>query len=114
MSNDHIDDHQVSLEVRRLFTELEHNIKAINREKISDKTGGVSKDSFMNVAITVANLRANYLAKVISMQNKESLSDDDISSLRSTRTAFEEALEGYSALQHALKRQYLQLPDETA
>ena len=112
MSNDSIDDHQVSVEVRRLFTELEHNIKAINREKISAKTGGVSKEAFMNVAVTVASLRASYLTKVISMQDRESLSADDISSLRGMRIAFEEALEGYNALQHALKRQYLQLSDE--
>lgn len=113
MPSDDIDDHQVSAEVRRLFTELEHNIKAINRQKISDKTGDISKDSFINVAKTVASLRASYLAKVVSIQDRESLSDDEISSLHNMRIAFEEALGGYNALQHALKRQYLQLSDET-
>ena len=53
------------LNIRRMFQEIEHSIKDINREKISEITGEVSKQAFINVANTTARLRARYLAKVI-------------------------------------------------
>ncbi len=95
--------------VRRLFQELEHNIKQINSEKISEITGDVSKESFVAVAKTVARLRAKYLAKVIELQTTDDISGNDISTLRGLRTMYEEAVEGFAALQHALNRGYFSL-----
>jgi len=112
MANDHIDITSDDIEIRRLFQELEHNIKAINREKISEIAGDVSKESFVNVAKTVARLRAKYLAKVIELQSTDDISGKDISTLRGLRTMYEEATEGFSAMQHALNRGYFTLSDK--
>ena len=100
------------LDVRRMFQELEHSIKVLNHEKISEITGGISKQAFINVADTTARLRARYLAKVIELESTGDIKPADISTLRGSRLMYEEALEGFSALQHALGRGYFNLDDE--
>ena len=100
------------LNIRRLFQEIEHTIKDINREKITEITGDVSKQAFINVANTTARLRAHYLAKVIELESTDDIKPADISTLRGTRLMYEEALEGFSALQHALGRGYFSLTDD--
>ncbi len=112
VANDHIDSTSDDADIRRLFQELEHEIKGINREKISEIAGSVSKESFVNVATTVARLRAKYLAKVIELQSTDDISGNDISALRGLRTMYEEATEGFAAMEHALDRGYLTLLDE--
>lgn len=97
------------LDVRRMFQEIEHSIKSLNHEKISEITGGISKQAFIDVADTTARLRARYLAKVIELQSSDDIKPADISTLRGSRMMYEEALEGFSALQHALGRGYFKL-----
>lgn len=97
--------------IRRMFQEIEHSIKAINREKISEITGDVSKQAFINVASTTARLRAHYLAKVIELESTDNIKPADISTLRGSRLMYEEALKGFNALQHALVRGYFNLMD---
>jgi len=98
--------------IRRLFQEIEHNIKMINREKISAITGEVSKKAFNDVAGTTARLRARYLAKVIELEASDDIKPSEISTLRGSRLMYEEALEGFSALQHALSKGYFDLSDK--
>jgi len=97
--------------IRRLFQEIEHNIKMTNREKISAITGEVSKKAFNDVASTTARLRARYLAKVIELEASDDIKPSEISTLRGSRLMYEEALEGFSALQHALSRGYFDLSE---
>ena len=104
MVDEVLDKQHDDLNIRRMFKEIEHSIKIINREKISEITGEISKQAFINVANTTARLRARYLAKVIELEPTDDLKPADISALRGTRLMYEEALEGFSALQHALKR----------
>ncbi len=99
------------LDVRRMFQEIEHSIKALNHEKISEITGSISKQAFINVASTTARLRAHYLAKVVALESTDDIKPSDISTLRGSRLMYEEALEGFSALQHALGRGYFNLED---
>lgn len=105
LSNNHIED----MNIRRLFQELDHEIRRLNTDKISEITGNVSRDAFINVAKTTARLRARYLAKVIELQTSDDIKPDEISALRGSRIMYEEALEGFSALQHALGRGYFSL-----
>lgn len=111
MANDHFEITSDDVEIRRLFQELEHRIKVINSEKISEIAGNVSKESFVNVARTVARLRAKYLARVIELQSSDDISGKEISTLRGLRTMYEEAAEGFSAMQHALNRGYFTLSE---
>ncbi len=108
----HADNNVDDLSVRRMFQEIEHNIKTINREKISEITGEVSKQAFNDVVTTTARLRAHYLAKVIELETTDDISQQDIEALRTSRLMYEEALEGFSALQHALTRGYFSLSED--
>ncbi len=99
------------MDIRRLFQEIEHNIKVVNREEISEITGEVSKEAFNNVARTTARLRARYLEKVIKLESTEDFTPGDISALRGTRLMYEEAQKGFAALQHALHRGYFTLAE---
>ena len=96
-------------EVRRLFQELEHTVKVVNHDKISEITGDVSKEAFVNVAETVARLRARYLAKVLKFQTTSDITKEEVVLLKQARLMYEEAMEGFNALQHALGRGYFDL-----
>jgi len=98
--------------IRRLFQEIEHNIKTTNRENISAITGEVSRKAFNDVASTTARLRARYLAKVIELEANDDIKPSEISILRGSRLMYEEALEGFSALQHALNKGYFDLSED--
>ena len=106
-----VDKPHEDLDVRRMFQEIEHSIKSLNHEKISEITGDISKQAFIDVAST-ARLRAHYLAKVVELQSSDDIKPADISALRGSRLMYEEALEGFSALQHALGRGYFSLADD--
>ncbi len=112
MADDAVDTPKDEAKIRRLLQEVEHNIKSINREEISAITGVVSKKAFVDVASTTAKLRAHYLAKVIELESSDAIQPSDISTLRGTRLMYEEALEGFNALQHALHRGYFDLSDD--
>lgn len=111
MANHAINTSEDDAQIRRLFQEIEHKIKTINRDTISEITGTVSRKAFNDVASTTAKLRAQYLTKVIELESTDDIKPSDISTLRGSRLMYEEALCGFSALQHALKRGYFDLTD---
>ncbi len=112
MVNKVVENPHEDLNVRRMLQEIEHSIKTINHENISEITGDITKQAFVNVASTTARLRARYLAKVIELESTDDIKPSDISTLRGSRLMYEEALEGFSALQHALGRGYFSLTED--
>ncbi len=102
------------VENRRLHHALEHAVKAINRDAISAATGAVTPDHFTRVAEMVACLRARYLHAVLKLGEAaggQCIDTDVALELKRLREAYGEALEGFSALEHALERGYMQLVD---
>ena len=99
---------------RRLHYELEHAIKTINTSAIGALTGPITKEAFTNVAQTVAGLRARYLQSVVALGTRAGevvLDDAGAFELKRLREAYTEAMDGFSALQHALERGYVVLAD---
>ena len=99
-------------EHRRLHLELEQEITVINRERISAVTGVIGRDHFTNVAKMVACLRARYLDTVLQLGHKchsECIPTESALELKRLRQAYSEAIEGFSALEHALQRGYVTL-----
>jgi hypothetical protein len=97
---------------RRLHHELEMTIRDVNQELISASTGAITRGAFTNVASMVADLRGRYLQCVLRL-GEESLSGhittDAVLELKSLREAYDEAAEGFAALEHALQRGYVTL-----
>lgn len=97
---------------RRLHNELEPKINSINQALISEATGTVSREDFVDVAKMVACLRARYLHRVLTEGKRcraECIGTDVALELKQLREAYNEALNGFAALEHALKRGYLEL-----
>jgi len=99
---------------RRLRHELEHSITAINRSQIGAVTGDISKTAFINVVKMVACLRARYLHTVLDLGkdcHSECITTEAALELARLRQAYTEALEGFAALEHAVKRGYVHIAD---
>jgi hypothetical protein len=94
----------------RLSQEFEQAIRELNSRHIRAVTGGVRKEHFLRAAENVARLRAHYLASVLRLETAANPpKPEQFEELRHMRAAFEEALEGFAALRHALKRGYFEL-----
>ena len=107
----HTDD---ELEHRRLRHELEQQITRINSAQISAVTGEITKNAFINVVKMVACLRARYLHHVLDLGrecNGDCITTEAALELAKLRTAYTEALEGFAALEHAVKRGYVHIQD---
>ncbi len=99
---------------RRLHHELEQAITKINREQINVVTGKITKNNFINVVKMVACLRARYLYTVLQLGancHSECIPTESALELKRLHEAYTEAIEGFSALEHALQRGYVTLSD---
>ena len=99
---------------RQLHHELEQSITAINRSQIGAVTGAISRTAFINVVKMVACLRARYLHTVLDLGkdcHSECITTEAALELQRLRQAYTEAMDGFAALEHALKRGYVQLSD---
>ena len=95
---------------RRVFQEFEQAIWESNRAAITAAAGGITKEQVLRVAITVSRLRARYLREVLKLSadaGAESLDPTAVLDLRQMREAYEEALNAFGALRHALERGYI-------
>ena len=99
---------------RRLHHELEQSITTINRSQIGAVTGPISKTTFINVVKMVACLRARYLHTVLDLGkdcHSECITTEAALELQRLRQAYTEAMDGFAALEHAVKRGYVQISD---
>lgn len=97
---------------RRMFQEFDQAIRESNRTAINAATGPITKEHVMRVAIAVSKLRARYLKEVLRLSEAggdRALDPTAILDLRQLRDAYEEALNGFGALRHALERGYIDL-----
>ncbi|MDP6709449.1 MAG: hypothetical protein QF893_24175 [Alphaproteobacteria bacterium] len=112
MSIHEIDSFKGEVGRNRLDQEVEQAVHEANVQTIGSVTGAVDKDSFIRAAVTVSRLRAAYLKNVLALEvavDGKVPDDAAIEALRHRREAYEEALQGFGALRHALKRGYFEL-----
>jgi hypothetical protein len=99
-------------EHRHLHNELGQAITKINCEQIGALAGNITKENFINVVKMVACLRARYLYTVLQLGGKchsECIPTEAALELKNLHEAYAEAMEGFSALEHALHRGYIAL-----
>lgn len=97
---------------RRVFQEFDQAVREANRAAIAAAIGVVTKEQVMRVAIAVSQLRARYLREVLMLSHESgerAMDPTAILDLRQMREAYEEALNGFGALRHALERGYYDL-----
>ena len=97
---------------KRFLMEMESTISAANREVIHKHIPAISRERILPFAVSVARLRARYLAAAFKFAEKEhgeALSDVEINELQRQREMYEEARAALSALTHAIERGYVDL-----
>jgi hypothetical protein len=100
--------------VMAVFEKFDVAISEANSQAIGAAAGKITKDDMLRVAISVSRFRANYLAAVLrlaKLSGTELSAPSEIAELRRVRLVYEEGLEGFGALRHALGRSYFKLTD---
>ena len=95
---------------RRFLEEVERAIQTANREIIHKQIPELNKDAFYRLAITVAQLRANYLEAAL----RGAKTDAADPGLKAHRERYEEARLSFDALQRAIEQGYVDLRDADA
>ena len=103
----------LELQVRRMLQQFEHQVVEMNKRNIDQITGTVKQQDFVQLAESISVLRAQYLRSVLQLAHTASDSVNDASCLemRNHRLAYNEAMEGFNELKHALERGYFSLTD---
>jgi hypothetical protein len=96
------------------FTEgLEVAVFEANREIIARKLGVVRRDSFLRLAVKVADTRADYLRVALDIAASDGPPRAaDVERLRALRTTYEEMVDAFEAMERVIERGYVSLPRE--
>ena len=102
------------IEIRRMMQQFEHQISEMNSTEITKRAGDIRKSDFLQLAKAISILRGNYLKDVLKIARCE---EDKLTlqlclETRKARIAFEEVIESFDQLKHALQRGYFNLIDD--
>ena len=102
------------IEIRRMMQQFEHQISEMNSQQISLRAGDITQADFLSLAKAISILRAKYLKGVLGLARAEEdkLTINLCLETRKARIAYEEAVESFDQLKHALQRGYFNLIDE--
>ena len=102
------------IEIKRMMQHFEHQISEMNSAAISDIAGDIKKSDFLDLAQSISILRAKYLKQVLSIAHadKDSLTNTLCDQVKLSRQAYQEAIESFDQLKHALQRGYFNLVDD--
>lgn len=101
------------LDVQRIMQRFEHEIVDVNRRHISEITGEISKDDILKLGEAISICRAKYLKSVLEMAKSGAcgLENKLNEEVQSRRMLYEETMQGFAALRHALERGYVVVND---
>jgi len=103
-----------ALRSQHFLKEIEQAIQVANREIMSQRVPAITKDNILPLAVSVARLRARYLAeafKVSENDQGEAPGDKDIKALQHHRELYEEVRLAFDSLIHVIDRGYVELAD---
>jgi len=101
-----MDDRARMIAHRRFLEEVEMAVRAANQEIIGQRIPHLDRKAFFRLAVSVARLRADYLKAVMSLE-WDHAGPDGVTEIQNRRRVFEEARDGFEALQHAFERGYV-------
>jgi len=97
---------------QHLLMQIEQGIKVANRKVIDELIPPVTVESVMPLAISVARLRARYLAAAYQFAEKEhgdALNEAEVASLSRHQEMYEAARDAFEALNIAIERGYIKV-----
>ena len=95
--------------VQRVLKQFEHDIVDVNRRHIGEITGEIGKNDILKIGEAISICRARYLKAVLDMAKTDDaeqvgrLTDE----VKIQRHLYEETMQGFAALRHALERGYV-------
>lgn len=103
-----------NLSVQRVLQQFEHEIVEVNRRHIREITGEIGKSDILKIGESISICRARYLKSVLEVARTD---DEDLSirltnEVKSQRLLYEETMQGFAALRHALERGYVVVTDD--
>lgn len=101
------------IQIRRMMQQFEHQITEMNSIAISEIAGDIKQSDFLKLANSISILRAKYLKDVLLMAHAEEshLNKKLCHEVKEAREAYQEAIESFDQLKHALERGYFKLVD---
>ena len=105
---------ETEIEINRMMQSFEHQISQMNSQAISEIAGDIKKSDFLDLAQSISILRAKYLKDVLTVAHADEaqLTGKLCHDVKVAREAYQEALESFDQLKHALQRGYFNLVDE--
>lgn len=105
---------EIEIEVRRIMQQFAHQISEMNSQYISEIAGDIRKSDFLELARSISILRAKYLRDVLQIAHADEnqLTNKLCHEVKEAREAYQEAIESFDQLKHALQRGYFNLVDE--
>ena len=102
------------IEIRRMMQQFEHQISSMNSQSITEIAGDIKKSDFLNLAKSISILRAKYLKNVLVMARADEadLTEELCEQTRKARVSYQEAIESFDQLKHALQRGYFNLIED--
>jgi hypothetical protein len=95
----------------RFLEEVEMAIRGANQEIIGHTLPHLNRDAFIRLAVSVARLRADYMAAVLDM-DWTAPGETAFTDLGRRRHMYEEARSGFEALRHAIEMGYAELSED--
>jgi hypothetical protein len=103
-----LDPHELQQQ-RQFMEQLEMAVALANREVIHKLIPNLNKQTFQQLAVMVARLRASYLEAAIKMSVTQTISPEALEELKSRRDLFEQGRAAFEALERAIERGYVDI-----
>jgi hypothetical protein len=102
------------IEIRRMMQQFEHEISEMNSAAITEIAGDIKRSDFLELAQSISVLRAKYLRDVLMFAHadKDNLTYKLCHEVKEAREAYQEAIESFDQLKHALQRGYFNLVED--
>lgn len=100
------------IQAQHFLKEVEQAIRVANREVIHQQVPKVTRERILGLAVTVARMRARYLAEALRMTELEtggSYDEDAVATLKIVRERYDEARHAFEALTQAIDRGYVEV-----
>ena len=101
------------IQIRRMMQRFEHQISEMNSTSITEIAGDIRQSDFLELANSISILRAYYLKDVLKLAHADA---EQLTGLcvevKKAREAYEEAIQSFEQLKHALQRGYFNLLEE--
>lgn len=108
------DDEGLLRRQRHFLLGIDRDIRTINRRILHERLPDLDRSSVVDLAEKVAELRANYLALALELSCRplSEIDGADIRRVGEARGLYDEGRAAFSALERAIERGYIDLPDD--